>query len=137
MIMKYQGECNMQVVTALFDQFKKKYEITYAQTYYILRYMYEFSDNPAQEMETEKDVYRILSYFSESKRFWRQYKELNSKENKENAQKALSLPIETIVVKRSDLIALEERDKEETLIPIIELTEEEIKEILREEGELE
>mgnify|MGYP001774888556 FL=1 len=45
--------------------------------------------------------------------------------------------METIVVKRSDLIAMEERDKKENIIPIIEFSQEEIEEMLREEGEIE
>lgn len=137
MIMKNQGECNMSFVTATFEQLKNKYEISYAQTYYILRYMYEFAETPAKEMETERDVYRILNYFSESKQFWREYKRVNTTENKDNALKALQLPVETIVVKRSDLIAMEERDKKENIIPIIEFSQEEIEEMLREEGEIE
>ena len=137
MIMKNQGECNMPFVTAIFEQLKNKYEISYAQTYYILRYMYEFAETPAKEMETERDVYRILNYFSESKQFWREYKRVNTTENKDNALKALQLPVETIVVKRSDLIAMEERDKKENIIPIIEFSQEEIEEMLREEGEIE
>ena len=45
--------------------------------------------------------------------------------------------METIVVKRSDLIAMEERDKKENIIRIIEFSQEEIEEMLREEGEIE
>lgn len=77
----------------------------------VLRYMYEFNDDPIPppKMETEADIFLVLKYYRDADSFWRQWMK-NAGMSFEDMYKALHTPPRTIVMNRSDLIKQSDRD---------------------------
>ena len=77
----------------------------------VLRYMYEFNDEPIPppKMETEADIFLVLKYYRDADSFWKQWMK-NAGMSFEDMYKALHTPPRTIVMNRSDLIKQSDRD---------------------------
>ena len=104
--------CNMPFISRQLKILKDEYSFTNQGMLMTLQYVYEVSENHPDDLDPQYGATNILlRYYQEARKFYETQLALNKKIDK--IERALTMPPNEIVVKRSDIQKREIREEEE------------------------
>jgi len=95
-------EINFPLLITYINKMQDKYGVDYSEIYYVLDYMYNYADPPAENMYEESNIFKLIFYYDEARRFWKSCSQARSVTDEE-IRKAINQPINVIKIKRSDI----------------------------------